>query len=249
MSGDDHRLQFLRPAWPARADVRAATTTRTGGTSAHAYASLNLGDRVGDDPVKVTENRRRVCAGLDLPGEPVWLKQVHGTHVVDAASVSAGTTADGAYTRNRGVVCAILTADCLPIFICNREGTEVALLHAGWRGLANGIIAKGLERFRAPAAELLVWLGPAIGPAAYEVGEELRQVFVAHSADAAEVFRPGMRGKWYMDLYAAARQRLAAEGVRAIYGDAYCTSTQADLFFSHRRDGVTGRMASLIWLA
>lgn len=248
MSGNHRRLQFLRPGWPAPANVRAATTMRADGASAAPYASLNLGDHVGDRISAVTENRRRMRAALDLPSEPVWLKQVHGIHVVDAATVSAGTTADGAYTANGGVVCAILTADCLPIFICNRAGTEVALLHAGWRGLVNGIIAKGLERFRAPATELLVWLGPAIGPAAYEVGEELRQIFVAHDANAAEIFRPGVRGKWYMDLYAAARQRLIAQGVRVISGGDYCTASQENLFFSHRRDGVTGRMASLIWL-
>lgn len=248
MIGEGHRLQFLRPDWPAPGNVHAATTTRIGGTSVNPYASLNLSGHVDDQADAVAENRRRLRAGLQLPNAPVWLKQVHGAEVVDAAIARAGTVADGAYTRNRGVVCAILTADCLPIFICNREGTEVALLHGGWRGLAGGIIEQGLGRFRAPAAELLVWLGPAIGPDAYEVGEELRQVFMAHDARAAQVFRAGARGKWYMDLYAAAHQRLAAHGVRTIYGGAYCTSTQANLFFSHRRDGVTGRMASLIWL-
>lgn len=249
MSGDSRRLQFLRPDWPAPANVGAATTTRGGGASVAPYASLNLGDHVDDQTSAVAENRRRVRAGLALPGEPVWLKQVHGNRVVDAAGVPPGTTADGAYAAERGVVCAILTADCMPIFVCNRAGTEVALLHAGWRGLADGVIEKGLERFRAPGSELLVWLGPAIGPAAYEVGEELRDIFVVQDADAAEVFRPGARGKWYMNLYAAARRRLTARGVRAIYGGDYCTAAQANLFFSHRRDGVTGRMASLIWLA
>lgn len=248
MSRENHRLQFLRPDWPAPGRVRAATTTRAAGASLGPYASLNLGDHVGDAPDAVAENRRRVRAGLNLPNEPVWLNQVHGIEVVDAAKVQARTTADGAYTGDRGVVCAVLSADCLPIFVCNRAGTEIALLHGGWRGLAGGIIEEGLRRFHAAAAELLVWLGPAIGPRAYEVGEELREIFVAHDAGATEVFRAAAPGKWHMDLYAAARQRLAAAGVRAIYGGEYCTSTQSDIFFSHRRDRVAGRMASLIWL-
>lgn len=248
MSATNPRLQFVRPDWPAPRRVRAVTTTRVAGASLGAYASLNLGDHVGDATEAVVENRRRVHAALELPNEPVWLKQVHGTDVVDAATVRAPTAADGAYTDRPGVVCAILSADCLPIFVCNRDGTEAALLHGGWRGLANGIIEQGLGRFRAPAAEVLVWLGPGIGPAAYEVGEELRQVFMAHDARAAEAFRRAAPGKWYMDLYAAARQRLAAAGVRAVHGGAHCTATQADLFFSHRRDSVSGRMASLIWL-
>jgi len=242
-------LQFLHADWPAPPSVHALATTRAGGVSLGPYASLNLGDHVGDQPQAVARNRALVRASLNLGAEPVWLKQVHGTNVVDAASTEAGAAADGAYTDKKGVTCAVLTADCLPIFICDRRGTEIALLHGGWRGLAAGVVEAGLQRFHAPADELLVWLGPAIGPGRYEVGEDVRRVFLAHDAQAAEAFRPRLAGKWDMDIYRVARQRLVAAGARAIYGGQYCTAAQSSLFFSHRRDGVTGRMASLIWLA
>jgi len=239
--------QFIVPDWPAPVSVRALVTTRAGGVSRGPYRSLNLGVHVGDDPERVRENRARLRTLL--PADPVWLEQVHGSDVIDAAQAAPGTRADGAYTRTRGVICAVLTADCLPIFLCDRAGTEVALLHAGWRGLVGGVIERGLAVLRAPPEDRLAWLGPAIGPRAYEVGEEVREAFVSRRPEAAAAFTPARPGKWYLDLYALARQRLEALGVRAIHGGRYCTASQPELFFSHRRDGATGRMASLIWLA
>ncbi len=243
---DSIGLMFLYPEWPAPASVRALVTTRAGGVSGGAYRSLNLGEHVGDDPEHVRRNRARLRARL--PADPVWLAQTHGTDVVDAARTHAGASADGAYTRARKTVCAVLTADCLPVFVCNRQGTEVALLHAGWRGRAAGILERGLAALQSPAAELLVWLGPAISAKAYEVGDEVREVFVSRDIEASAAFVPGRPGKWCLDLYGLARHRLRRQGVRAIYGGNYCTAMQPELFFSHRRDGATGRMASLIWL-
>jgi purine-nucleoside/S-methyl-5'-thioadenosine phosphorylase / adenosine deaminase len=244
---NDGQLRFLHPDWPAPPNVRALTTLRYGGVSVGAYASLNLGGRVGDDAACVAQNRARLRAAARLPAGPVWLTQVHGTKVADAASAALDIEADGAYASRPHLVCAVLAADCLPIFLCNRKGSEVGLLHAGWRGLAAGIVEAGLNELQSPAQELLVWLGPAIGPRAYEVGGEVREAFTSHDARAAEAFAPGANGKWYMDLYCLARQRLAARGVTAVYGGTYCTATQPGLFFSYRRDGATGRMASLIW--
>lgn len=241
-------LRLLRPNWPAPPRVRAVSTTRRGGVSAGAYASLNLGGHVGDDPNHVQENRRRLRATLGLPADPVWMRQVHGANVVDAATVVPDSEADGAYSNRTDIACAVLSADCLPIFICNRQGTEVGLLHAGWRGLASGIVEAGLRAFRSPVAELMVWFGPAIGARAYEVGSDVRDAFVAPDAQAAAAFRAAAAGKWYMDIYQVTRLQLAAHGVRAMYGGEHCTATQVELFFSHRRDGLTGRMASLIWL-
>lgn len=245
MSGE--ALRFLHPDWLAPSNVRALVTTRAGGASAGAFASFNLGAHTGDDSTAVHENRVRLRDAAALPADPVWLKQVHGTNVVDAAAVVPGTAADGAYSRRKRVVCAVLTADCLPVFVCNRQGTEVGLLHAGWRGLAAGIIEAGLRALRSPPGQLLVWLGPAISVKAYEVGDDVRTAFISRDPRAAEAFTAGTAGKWSMDLYRLARQRLAAQGVCSIYGGEYCTATQPDLFYSHRRDGVTGRMASLIW--
>lgn len=238
---------FVVPRWPAPQNVRAVCTTRNGGVSAVPYASFNLAEHVGDDAAAVRANRARLRAELGLANEPVWLRQVHGSDVIDAASVSLEVTADGAYTKAAGLACAVLTADCLPIFLCDRKGEEVALLHGGWRGLAAGIIEAGVARFTALPDDLIAWLGPAIGARAYEVGEDVRDAFLAREPLAAQAFRSGAAGKWYMDLYGIARQRLRACGVPSIHGGDYCTATRGDLFYSYRRDGVTGRMASLIW--
>ncbi len=246
MSG---QLEVVSTSWPAPADVHALTTTRVGGFSLGAYTSFNLGDHVGDDPDAVARNRALLREALMLPLEPLWLRQVHGTNVVDAASAHIGVTADGAWTDRPGVVCAVLTADCLPVFLCDRKGTKVALLHAGWRGLAGGIVESGLRAMNAPPEELLAWLGPAIGPDSYEVGEDVRRAFLEDDPGAAEAFRPAGAERWRADMYALARRQLRQRGVCAVYGGDRCTLRERDRFYSFRRDGVSGRMASLIWLA
>jgi YfiH family protein len=242
------QLQYITPDWPAPANVRALTTTRAGGVSRGPFESFNLGDHVGDDPGAVQRNRALLREALRLPAEPLWLKQVHGTNVVDAATAAPGVTADGAYTDKRGVVLAALTADCLPVFLCDRAGTRIALLHAGWRGLAGGVIEAGVGKLAVAGGELLAWLGPAIGPDSYEVGDEVRAAFCAHDPASAPAFRTNGRGGWWADLYELARQRLRALGVRELHGGQHCTLREQDRFFSYRRDGQCGRMASLLWL-
>ncbi len=237
-------IQWQRPDWPAPANVQAGSTCRTGGVSRPPYDSLNLALHVGDDPAHVAHNRQR----LALPAEPLWLEQVHSLKAVDAGrDYASPPKADAAYSRQAGRICAVMTADCLPLLICDRQGQEVAAIHAGWRGLLGGIIENTLACLVAPAEELLVWLGPAIGPQAYEVGEEVRQAFVQHSPQAAEAFVAGRAGHWWMDIYALARQRLVAKHVTSIHGGTLCTFSDPEHYYSYRRDGVTGRMASVIW--
>ncbi len=245
------QTEFIVPDWPAPANVRALVTTRHGGVSAGPYASLNLGDHVGDDPAAVAENRRLLRARL--PAEPVWLKQVHGKQCCDAAACSNAKgnpppEADAAFSRTPGVVCAVLTADCLPILLCDTAGTVVAAAHAGWRGLAAGVIEATVAAMGVPGEDLLAWLGPAIGPRHFEVGGEVRDVFSAHDPQAARAFVARPDGKWLCDIYLLARQRLADLGVCRITSADFCTVRDTQQFFSYRRDGATGRMASLIWL-
>jgi hypothetical protein len=239
--------------------VHAVATTRAGGVSTGAFASLNLGDHVNDDPSAVRQNRALLRTALKLPADPVWLNQIHGADVVTltgAASASAADsvprrTADAAVTRTPGVVCAVLTADCLPVLFCNQAGTHVAATHAGWRGLAGGVLeatVTALADAGAPADSLLAWLGPAIGPASYEVGAEVRDAFLTADPAAVDVFQANRPGHWLLDLYAAARARLHRAGVTAVTGGEYCTLADRERFYSHRRDGVTGRQATLIWI-
>ena len=238
---------FIRPDWPAPRNIRALSTTRSGGVSAGRYASLNLGEHVGDFPQAVAANRARLHRSLGH-AMPRWLQQVHGVRVARDGDVTHAP-ADAGVTRRHDVACAIMTADCLPVIFCDRAGTTVGAAHAGWRGLAAGVLEATLDSMGVPFAGVLAWLGPAIGPKAYEVGEEVRQAFVAHSADAAQAFAPGRaQGKWWCDLYKLARQRLAAAGVNDVYGGGFCTFTDKERFFSFRRDGECGRMATLIWL-
>lgn len=242
-------MQPIRPDWPAPAGVGALVTTRPGGASAGAYASLNLGARCGDDPAAVRDNRRRLEELL--PGAPVWLRQVHGTDVADADEARRAATepqADAAVARLPGTVCAVLVADCMPVLLADDAATVVGAVHAGWRGLCAGVIEATVGAMRVAPERLLAWLGPAIGPRAYEVGDEVRKAFLERDASAASAFRAARPGHWWLDLYAVARQRLAACGVRHAYGGDLCTYSDATRFFSYRRDRVTGRMAALIWL-
>jgi len=243
---------FIGADWPAPAAVRAVVSTRIGGCSVAPWDALNLAAHVADDPAAVARNRASIHAALDLPAAPQWLEQVHGCVVVDAAADGRVRTADASYADRPGVVCAVLTADCLPVLLCNRAGTEVAAMHCGWRGLAAGILGVALQRFRSAPADLLAWFGPAISQAAFEVGAEVREAFLARVAtrDAmALAFVPSAStGRFRADLYQLARVQLAAAGVTAVYGGGLCTAADAQRFYSYRRDGVTGRMASLIWL-
>jgi len=240
-------LELIAADWPAPARVRAYATTRIGGVSAAPYAGLNLAGHVGDDPAAVAANRRLLREALRLPAEPLWLEQVHGTAVVEAAQAACECQADASIATRPGTVCVVMTADCLPLLLCDRAGTRVAAVHAGWRGLNAGVIEATVERLGVVPDSLLVWLGPAIGPAAFEVGDEVRSAFVAHDPAAAAAFKPSPGGRWLADLYALARQRLAGCGVTAVYGGGLCTYSDATRFYSYRRDGVTGRMASLVW--
>lgn len=237
---------LLVPDWPVPANVRALQTTRRGGFSPAPWDSFNLGDHVGDDAGRVAANRAELRR--DLPAEPCWLQQVHGVHAVDAAKTANLPTADASFSHRAGTVCAVMTADCLPVLFCDRAGTVVAAAHAGWRGLQAGVLEATLAAMAVPAGEILAWLGPAIGADAFEVGDEVRAAFVAHDPLAAAAFKPHAAGKWLADIYLLARQRLQAAGVASISGGDFCTVNAPESFFSYRRDGVTGRMASLIWL-
>lgn len=237
----------IRPDWPAPPNVRAFSTTRSGGCSRGPWASLNLGARCGDEPENVGRNRRLLRAAL--PSAPHWLVQVHGVGVAAIDDDSDELPpADAAFTRRRGQVCAVLTADCLPLLLCNRAGTAVAAVHAGWRGLAAGVVQAAVTALGCETGSLIAWLGPAIGPQAFEVGRDVFEAFTRASADNAVAFLPHDEA-WRADLYALARLALKSVGLTSVWGGQYCTYTQADTFFSYRRDGVTGRMASVIWLA
>lgn len=239
---------ILQPDWPAPHGVRAAMTTRTGGVSRGPYASFNLAAHVGDDESAVRTNRRHLRTALDLPSEPAWLEQVHGIAVADLPGASM-EPADAAVTHVPGVVCAVLVADCLPVILASRAGDRVGVAHAGWRGLAAGVIEATVAALDCEPAELMAWLGPAIGPSAFEVGGEVREAFLARDAGAAAEFKPGHEGRWLADLPALARRRLAAAGVADVYGGDLCTYAEPARFYSYRRDGATGRMAALAWLA
>jgi YfiH family protein len=242
------RESLIIPDWPAPVNVRAASTTRWCGVSQPPYDSLNLAGHVGDDPLDVAENRRRLAAALNRVHEPAWLEQVHGTTVVQAETVSAPVIADAAWTRAPGRPCVVMTADCLPVLLCDRAGTVVAAAHAGWRGLAAGVMGATVAHLQRPPMELLAWLGPAIGPDAFEVGEEVRAAFVALDAGNGVCFRPSPAGRWLADLYELARRQLRGLGITGIYGGEFCTFSEPEQFFSYRRESRTGRMASLIWL-
>jgi len=275
------KLTFIKPDWPVPDHIKAFTTTRMGGISPSPYDSFNLGDHVGDDPNAVSQNRFFLKESLQLPTDPSWLQQVHGNHIISADSMDGADNvlpkieADGSFSLKKNSVCVIMTADCLPLLLTDKAGKMVMALHGGWRSLAAGIIKKGIsvfEKFDCCAADLMVWLGPAIGPEVYEVGQEVKDQFSIYEA----AFKPSLfesskkvgaakkESRWLMDIYAIAKMQLNACGVTEIYGGDHCTYKESELFYSHRRDGKqdgieggkqggqqggqTGRMASLIWL-
>jgi len=241
--------QWIVPGWPVAGRVRALCTTRHGGVSDGQYASFNVGVAVGDDPARVADNRARLRSLL--PAEPLWLKQVHGTRVIDAAHIHPGVEADACITRTPGAVLAIQAADCMPVLLTDRNGSVVSAAHAGWRGLSAGVIENAVEAMNVAPADVVAWLGPAISGAAYEVGQDVHDAFTAQDPAAATAFVARgneSRGKYLVDLYALARQRLARLGVASVHGGGYCTYGEAERFYSYRREGVTGRMVALIWL-
>jgi len=240
-------MEWIEPDWPASPRIRALTTTRLGGYSLPPFDGLNLGDHVGDDPSAVLRNRALIGEVLGLPTEPLWLSQVHGCAVAEVASSVPRCEADASVALAPGRVCAVLTADCLPVLFCDRAGTRVAAAHAGWRGLAAGVLEHAVQRLRVPGDQILAWLGPAIGPDAFEVGRDVVDAFTSDDPGASEAFRPS-GDRWLADIYRLARRRLAALGVGFVGGGDSCTVTDVARFFSYRRDGATGRMASLIWL-
>jgi polyphenol oxidase len=238
----------LTPDWPALPNVRAAFTLRTGGVSAPPYDSLNVGAHVGDAPARVAENRGRVAERLGLPAEPAWPEQVHGTEVTELDGQHPHGPADAVIARCPGRVCAVQVADCLPVLLAARDASVVGVAHAGWRGLAAGVLEATVSRLAVPPAQLIAWLGPAISAEHFEVGSEVRAAFLAQDAGAAAAFTANDRGRWQCDLVALARRRLTALGVTAVSGGEWCTYADPGRFFSFRREGRCGRMAALIWL-
>ena len=242
MSGIKH---WLVPDWPAPANIHAATTLRTGGVSLGAFSSLNPALHVGDDNKQVGLNRQIIREMLDLHDEPVWLDQVHSNRAVKALKTTSLQQADASYTDESGIVCAVMTADCLPLLVCSSYGTQVAAIHAGWRGLLAGVISNTLEAMQ--KQDFLVWLGPAIGPDCFEVGSEVRDALLHKSTQFNPAFKAQSNSKWLADIYQLARVELSAIGITKVYGGSHCTFTEHERFYSYRRDAQTGRMATLIW--
>lgn len=238
--------ETLIPEWSAPPGVHALQTLRGGGCSPVPWDSFNLGEHVGDAPERVATNRGQLRQLL--PAEPSWLQQVHGNVVVDAEKCPSFMAADASFARRPGVVCAVMTADCLPVLFCDRAGTVVAAAHAGWRGLQAGVLEQTVASMAVPPSEIMAWLGPAIGLACFEVGDEVRAAFLGVSEQSEIAFVARKSGKWLADIYELARQRLNRCGVMAVSGGGFCTVSEKSRYFSYRRDGITGRMASLIWL-
>jgi len=242
MTGIKH---WLIPDWPAPANIHAATTLRTGGVSLGAFSSLNPATHVSDDNERVRQNRQIIGAMLDLPAEPIWLAQIHSNRAVKAVKTALLEQADASYTNESGIVCAVMTADCLPLLVCSTDGAQIAAIHAGWRGLLAGVITNTVVAMQ--QQDLLVWLGPAIGPDCFEVGPEVREAFLEKSVTFNDAFKQQGNGKWLADIYQLARIELAALGIVNVYGGTHCTFTEHEYFYSYRRESQTGRMATLIW--
>jgi polyphenol oxidase len=241
-------MDYIKPDWPAPRNVFATATTRVGGVSIGPYSSLNLGSHVGDDAHAVEENRKRVRDALGLLAEPSWLNQVHGTNVIEADAAMQAPTADASVAFGPGRVCVVLTADCLPVIFCDDAGTRVAAAHAGWRGLAGGILAATIQSLGAQPDRLIAWLGPAIEQAAFEVGDEVRELFLALDPAHEASFASNERGRWQANIYELACRELMRLGVHNIFGGGFACYADQDRFFSYRRDGATGRMGTFVWL-
>lgn len=239
---------WLQANWPAPDFIKAGTTLRQGGVSRGAYTSFNLASHVGDDLSVVEENRAILIRNVDIPKSPQWLEQVHSTKAVLLPNKNETPKADASYTTEKNIVCAVMTADCLPVLITDKQGSCIAAIHAGWRGLCDGIIEETIKKLPVDAETLLVWLGPAIGANVYEVGKEVYDAFTRVDTDAKQAFTATSEGHWLFDIYQLAKLRLNKIGVRDIYGGEHCTLSEEESFFSYRRDNVTGRMASMIWI-
>jgi YfiH family protein len=243
----DRSAALITPQWPAPGPVRCVSTTRIGGISRGVYASLNLADHVGDDPDAVAGNRRFVQQILRLPSAPVWLSQVHGSRIVDAAAPGRSLEADGSFATRPNTVCAVLSADCLPVLLCDKSGRRVAAVHAGWRGLLAGVVEAAVRALGLAPDDLMAWIGPGIGQHAYTVGPDMRERFLRRRPESITTFSR-FDGRWHADLTALARQALARSAIANVHAHGACTFSERARFFSYRRDRRTGRMATLIWL-
>ncbi len=241
-------VELVVPRWPTPAGVRACATTRRGGVSQPPFDHLNLSFGVGDDPAAVATNRALLATTLRLPAEPRWMRQVHGTRVLEAETGPPDSEGDACVAHTPDAPCVVSVADCLPVLLCAGDASAVAAAHAGWRGLAAGVIENTVAELRVPPSDLIAWLGPAIGAPVYEVGPEVRDAFLDRNRMDASAFSPSPAGRWYADLAGLARARLRRCGVRAVYGGDSCTHSDPRRFYSHRRDGRTGRFAALIWI-
>tara|TARA_R110002050_G_scaffold9504_1_gene32898 strand:- start:40096 stop:40839 length:744 start_codon:yes stop_codon:yes gene_type:complete len=240
---------LIFPDWPAPKTIKALSTTRQGGFSLPPYDGFNLGTHVGDNPNTVIKNRDYLIDIAQLPESPRWLNQIHGTRVINSHDWQFNIDADAIVSEEKDQLCTIMTADCLPLLLCNKQGTAVAAIHAGWRGLAAGIIEKTIAELRCAPQDILVWLGPAIGPNQFEVGHDVYQTFTHYSAEARQAFQQTDATHYLADIYFLARQRLSALGIHAVFGGDLCTASDQHHFFSYRRDDITGRMASMIWIS
>ena len=242
------KIQGISPDWPAPGNVHAWSTFRAGGVSEAPYDQLNLADHVGDDKHAVSRNRQLLKQSLALPAEPCWLEQVHGIDVIEASTAMENSVADGSFTSKPGCVCVVMTADCLPVLLCDKQGTVIAAVHAGWRGLLQGVIPAAVEKLQVQNDQILAWLGPAIGPQSFEVGREVKEAFLDADLNNGGAFLPSTAGHFVANLYQLAELQLKRLGINDVYGQKWCTYQDKAHYFSYRRDGVTGRMASLIWL-
>ncbi len=243
-------IRVIQPSWDIPKHIKAFTTLRTGGESLFPFDSLNLGYHVGDDPIAVANNRKRLLINKNLPNPPIYLTQTHSTRVITLPYLGNNLEADAVYTNHPNQVCLVMTADCLPVLFCNKNGTEVAATHAGWRGLCDGILEETVKKFKSPASEITVWLAPAISQKAFQVGKDVMKQFCDVDSQAIVAFKadPNEKDKYFANLYQLAKQRLNKLGITQISGGYHCTYTEKDKFFSYRRDGQTGRMATLIWI-